>query len=193
MYKLTDIMLQNFEKSLIEFHKLFQGGRCQAWQLEELLAKAIRSDFSVAEKVTWKGNGHDIDADIIVNDSHYLQVKSGKIKNKNYLEISGHRLGRFQGDFEKIKNFLNKSSYIIVSIPYEEAKDSKGIIHTYKIFYVPPNIMNITNGFSSEGKSYVSINENKVVIKIHPSMSWQVWWKIPLYLLDIPSREIVIS
>jgi len=39
-------MLQALEKDLREFHKLFQGGRCQAWQIEELIAKAIRSDFS---------------------------------------------------------------------------------------------------------------------------------------------------
>jgi hypothetical protein len=50
MYKLTNVMLQNLEKNLIEFHKLFQGGRCQAWQLEELVAKAINSDFNAKDK-----------------------------------------------------------------------------------------------------------------------------------------------
>lgn len=33
MYKLTDRMLQALEKDLRKFHELFQGGRCQAWQL----------------------------------------------------------------------------------------------------------------------------------------------------------------
>ena len=30
MYKLTDKMIQQFEKDLNKFHELFQGGRCQA-------------------------------------------------------------------------------------------------------------------------------------------------------------------
>ncbi|MBY0378907.1 MAG: hypothetical protein K2P99_00750 [Burkholderiales bacterium] len=42
MFRLTDIMLQNFEKDLRRFHELFQGGRCQAWQLEELIAKSTK-------------------------------------------------------------------------------------------------------------------------------------------------------
>ncbi len=51
MYKLTDRMLQALEKDLRKFHELFQGGRCQAWQLEELIAKAIRSDFNKSESM----------------------------------------------------------------------------------------------------------------------------------------------
>jgi hypothetical protein len=54
MYKLTDIMLQNLEKDLRKFHELFQGGRCQAWQLEELIAKAIRSDLKNQNKLFGK-------------------------------------------------------------------------------------------------------------------------------------------
>gem|GEM_PF-4731422 len=30
MYKLTDIMIQNFENDLKKFHELFRGGRCEA-------------------------------------------------------------------------------------------------------------------------------------------------------------------
>ena len=29
-------MLQNLEKDLRKFHELFQRGRCQVWQLEDL-------------------------------------------------------------------------------------------------------------------------------------------------------------
>ena len=106
MYKLTDIMLQNFEKDLKKFHELFQGGRCQAWQLEELIAKAIRSDFKKSEQVIWNGNGHDIGHDISINSEYKLQIKSGKIQ-KGFLILSGHRLTRFKEDLEKITSFLN--------------------------------------------------------------------------------------
>lgn len=94
-------MIQQFEKDLNKFHELFQGGRCQAWQLEELIAKAIRSDFSKNEKVVWKGNGHDIGCDILINDKIEIQIKSGVIANDK-LVLSGHRLGRFNGDLKEI-------------------------------------------------------------------------------------------
>ena len=193
IYRLADTMLQHLEKSLIKFHELFQGGRCQAWQLEELLAKAIRSDFSVAEKVTWKGNGHDIDADIIINDENHLQVKSGAIK-KNKLILSGHRLGRFNKDFQEIKKFLNQSKYMIISVPYKNKKDSRGISHVYKIFYIDPSILSITGDFESHKKIYVHVNSHDVHMSLIPSMSWQVWWDIPLDLIEKDtSRDIEIT
>jgi hypothetical protein len=81
MYKLTDIMLQNLEKDLRKFHELFQGGRYQVWQLEELIAKAINSDFRAKDKAFWKGNGHDIEADIVVGDNK-ISIKSGQVKRR---------------------------------------------------------------------------------------------------------------
>ena len=53
--KLTDIMIQNLENDLKMFHSLFRGGRCEAWQLEELIVRAIKSDHSKSESVKWIG------------------------------------------------------------------------------------------------------------------------------------------
>ena len=70
MYKLTDIMIQNLEKDLRTFHSLFSGGRCEAWQLEELIVRAIKSDHSKSESVAWIGRGHDVDKDVRIVEAN---------------------------------------------------------------------------------------------------------------------------
>lgn len=192
-------MLQNFEKDLKKFHDLFQGGRCQAWQLEELLAKAIRSDFSSSHKVLWKGNGHDIGYDILVDDKHDIQVKSGVVK-KDILTLSGHRLGRFKGDIEKITDFLNSSTYNLLAVPYKKHEDKKGVQHIYQILYTNTDILKLDNykdwkeiKGKKGGVSYKATNKYGVELSLSPSMSWQIWWEIPLSVIpeENKTREII--
>lgn len=152
MYKLTDRMLQTFEKDLRKFHELFQGGRCKAWQLEELIAKAIRSDFSTNERVVWNGNGHDIGYDILVNDNIKIQIKSGVIDNE-YLTLSGHRLGRFQGDLKEITKFLNQNLYLLITVPYYDKDCEMGKSHIYQIFYLNTKMLQLND--------YTQWNEKK--------------------------------
>ena len=193
-YRLTDIMLQNLEKDLRKFHELFQGGRCQAWQLEELIAKAIRSDFSKSESVVWKGNGHDIGCDIIVNGKHEMQIKSGAVKKENLI-ISGHRLGRFGGDFEKITNFLNQNKYLLVAVPYYKEECQLGKSHIYQIFYIDSEILKINDykKWQQNKKSYTCINKHGVELSVRPSMSWQIWWKIPINILPDNDKTRIIK
>ena len=208
MFRLTDIMLQNFEKDLHKFHELFQGGRCQAWQLEELIAKSINSDFNYKDKAFWTGNGHDIDADIIVGD-YKISVKSGKIKkatkqNPERLILSGHRLGRFDGKLDKITDFLNTNKYLLVAVPYYEKHCKHGKQHNYQILYIDANILkpnaltwNIQYSKKSSTKitKYILTNEYGVCLSLNPSMSWQVWWEIPLSIIseENKTRMIVID
>ena len=199
MYRLTDVMLQNLEKDLKRFHELFQGGRCQAWQLEELIAKAIRSDFNKSEQVIWKGNGHDIGCDIMVNDNIEMQIKSGAIKN-DILTLSGHRLGRFKGNFEKITEFLNQNAYLLVAVPYYTKDCELGKSHIYQIFYIDNQILKIddykqwqTKEGKKGGASYFAKNKHGVDLSIHPSMSWQIWWNIPIEILNTKDKTRLIS
>ena len=194
MYKLTDVMIQNLEKDLKKFHELFQGGRCQAWQLEELIARAIRSDFSKSEKVIWKGNGHDIGCDIIVNDKHEIQIKSGAIK-KDSLKLSGHRLGRFKQNFYEITNFLNKNSYLLVAVPYLTKECKFGKSHIYQIFYIDSNILKIDDykKWQKKKSNYHYSNKQGVDFMISPSMSWQIWWNIPLRILSQENKTRLVT
>jgi hypothetical protein len=189
-------MIQHLEKDLKKFHELFQGGRCQAWQLEELIAKAIRSDFDKNEKVLWKGNGHDIGCDIIVNDDVKIQIKSGTIK-KDSLVLSGHRLGRFKGDLEVITDFLNDNQYLLVAVPYYSEEDDNGKSHIYQIFYLETKMLGLEDykKWKKEKSKYVAVNKYGVELSINPSMSWQIWWNFPLS--EIPesnkTRKITIK
>ena len=44
MYRLTPRMVQSLRHDLHRYHDLFSGGRCQGWELEELIVRAIKSD-----------------------------------------------------------------------------------------------------------------------------------------------------
>jgi len=201
MYKLTDRMLQNLEANLRRFHELFQGGRCQAWQLEELIAKAIRSDFNKNEKVLWKGNGHDIGADILINDNVEIQIKSGKIE-KGCLVLSGHRLGRFKENLERITEFLDKSSYMIIAVPYYTEDDQRGQSYNYQLCYFDTQFLRLGDfrkwkkepdkkGREKEG--YFAENEHGVRLSLHPSMSWQIWWRIPMDIIPENNKTRIVK
>lgn len=199
MYKLTDIMIQNLENDLKTFHSLFRGGRCEAWQLEELIVKAIKSDHSKSEKVTWIGRGHDVGKDVQIETNgkvNDIQIKSGKIKKPNMV-VSGHRTGRFEGDLNKIKEFLNSNKYDTFLIPYCEEVDKLGKRFIYKIFYADSNIFKIDNDWEPKigkkgSKTFFTQNSKGVKIFLRPSMSWQIWYEIPLSILTNFTREIVL-
>jgi len=131
-------MQQIFQRNLHKYHELFDGGRCSGWELEELLFKAIQSDSTAQHYATWTEAGHDDQADIQVrvNDNvHPLQIKSGTVK-RGYLRLSGYRLGRFKGAFEKITEYLNNNKSEILSVPYRKVDDDTGRHHIYQIIYV---------------------------------------------------------
>lgn len=178
MYKLTDIMIQNLENDLKTFHGLFRGGRCEAWQLEELIVKAIKSEHSKSERVIWIGRGYDVGKDVqiietngTVND---IQIKSGKIKKSNIV-VSGHRTGRFKEDLNEIKEFLNSNKYDTFLIPYHEEVDKLGKRFIYKIFYADSNIFKIDNDWEpkiSEKGVKIFFTQNSKGVKIFLRPAW---------------------
>jgi len=196
MYKLTPRMLQRFKNDLIRYHELFSGGRCSAWEQEELIVNAIKSDTQAQHHVLWSEAGHDDKADITVktNDEDYLiQIKSGKVTG-NYLNLSGHRLGRFNANFEDITDYLNKNKANIITVPYRLVDGAQGRAHIYEVCYI--NVKHLTglkaSNWNTKGKSFEQINDDGVIFKLSPSMSWQIWWKVPLPLLT-RTAEIVIQ
>ena len=190
MYRLTDRMLQHLEKDLKKFHDLFSGGRCQAWQLEELIARAIRSDFTKNEKVVWKGNGHDIGCNIRINDTIAIQIKSGKIK-KDQLILSGHRLGRFRGNLQEITNFLNSNEYILIAVPCTIEETELGQSYEYQLVYLDTSLLHLADYSlwteqvgARRSKKYCAKNQFGVHMELSPSMSWQIWWYVPLNIIQ---------
>ena len=188
-YRLTPRMLQNLSGFLKKYHDLFSGGRCSGWELEELVVKAVQSDTQKNHHIQWKEGGHDFNEDIQVKtngETHSIQIKSGQIRN-SHLIISGNRLGRFEKDFKQITNFLNTKKDNIISIPYQVTDDEKGRTHHYKIAYIDVDLIRgiKQTKWEKKGKQYIQINTKGVEFSLRPSMSWQIWWKIPLSSIEI--------
>lgn len=196
MYRLTGRMLQRFESDLRKFHDLFMGGRCSAWQQEELLVAAIKSDTSAQHHVVWREAGHDDEADIRVvtnGVTHLIEVKSGQIKGEN-LSISGHRLGRFRGDLAAITRYLNAKSANIISVSHEMVDDEDGRKHIYQLRYIEIEKLTFLDPerWERKGQRHEQTNSLGVISSLRPGMSWQIWWLIPKDLFNV-QREIVID
>ena len=190
MYRLTPRMIQNFDHSLRRFHDLFSGGRCDGWQLEELLVKAIQSDMQSQHSVFWQGGSHDDKADMRVRTNgeiHPLQIKSGRVQGKRdpKLVLSGHRLGRFNGNLSAIADYLNRGTANIISVSYEQIDDERGRLHKYTVSYVDAERLQGVNAdeWIKSGASFTQTNPSGVVLSLNPSMSWQIWWRIPVHLI----------
>ncbi len=187
MYHLTARMLQRLKKDLGKYHDLFTADRCKGWEQEELIVAAIKSDTSAQHHVFWKEAGHDSEADIRVkanNQVYPIQIKSGQEK-AGHLVLSGHRLGRFDGDFDAITNFLKSTEANIISVAYKQINNRQGRQHRYQVSYVGIDLLrNLSpKQWRPSGKAFEQINADGVQFSIRPSMSWQIWWKIPLALV----------
>ncbi len=204
MYRLTPRMQRNLRQYLKKYHDLFDGGRCSGWKLEELIYKSIQSDNTAGHHATWKEGGHDDQADIRVKvngEIYPLQIKSGEIKQiksagkkKPYLVLSGHRITRFKGDFKAITEYLNEERADLLSMPYRKVDDENGRHHNYRIVYVEGRYLRQLNPdhWEKAKSSWKQINRYGVDFTVSPSMSWQVWWRIPLSLVH-HSPEFVIG
>lgn len=195
MYRLTARMQQRLRQDLERYHALFDAGRCSGWELEELIFRAIQSDNRAQHHAFWQEAGHDDEADIRVRvngDVHLLQIKSGAIK-AGYLTLSGHRLGRFGGDLTQITAYLNRNNAEIISVPYRKVDDTDGRHHHYQIVYA--DVQHLTglqaDRWERVGASWRQTNRHGVLFSLTPSMSWQIWWKIPERLLEVGPEMVI--
>ncbi len=195
MYRLTARMQQHLRQDLERYHDLFAAGRCSGWELEELIFRAIQSDNRAQHHAFWQEAGHDDLADIRVRtngDVHLLQIKSGAIK-AGYLTLSGHRLGRFGGNFERITGYLNDSNSDIISVPYRKVDDANGRRHYYRIVYADAESLTglQDDQWENAGTTWTQTNQQGVIFSLRPSMSWQIWWRIPQSLLEVGPEMLI--
>ncbi len=195
MYRLTPRMEQTFRRGLEEFHKLFSASRCSGWQLEELIFRAIQSDNQAQHHAFWKETGHDPDADITVRvngDYHYLQIKSGK-RAKDRLTLSGNRHTRFDGDIIKITDSLNLRDFQMLSVPYRQLNNKQGRQHVYRFAYIDSSVLRglRADGWNQQGSKWCQTNGKGVDFELVPKMSWQVWWKVPISLVELGDEMII--
>ncbi len=182
-------MLQRLKGDLTKYHDMFIGKRCSGWELEELIVAAIQSDTQAQHHVKWQEVGHDALADIIVRTNgtqHPIQIKSGQIKTERLI-LSGHRLGRFNGDMQDITNYLNEPSANIIAVPYRQVNDEQGRQHLYRVCYADKEVLTglAPDRWEHRGAQFIQTNPHGVEFSLRPSMSWQIWWAIPVSLIEM--------
>ena len=199
MYKLTPRMLKGFERNLKKYHTLFDEGRCEGIQQEELLVKGIKT-CSTAQ-VVWQGKGHDDNPDIVITSKkakNPFRISSGKEQTKG-IKISGYRLGTHNGNFTSITNYLNSREENIIGITYDKDDDETRCKHIYRLYYLNiSKLKGITvnkwvkkKSRSKNPPTRIQKNSHNVELSVHPSMSWQVWWLVPKDIFE-ETQEVVI-
>lgn len=188
MYELRPRMLQRLKGDLTKYHTLFSGGCCSGWELEELVVVAVKADTQVHHHVIWKESGHDAKADMIIKtngDTHAIQIKSGQVIRPDLI-LSGNLHGKFEGNLDKITESLNTPTANIIAVLYRKVEGEHGRQHIYRVAYIEREIMTglTASGWTEHGKQFIQTNEAGVKFSLCPSMSWQIWWRIPTYHVD---------
>ena len=182
-------MSRHLRADLKRYHALVSSQRCSGIALEELIVRAVKSDVEVSCRVIWRGPGHDDQPDISISEDgriQHIRVKSGKIKNKTgYLDLSGFRLGRYEKDWGKITSYLNATVGDLISLSHRKTKSENYITHIYQPAYVDASILRgLKIGHWGKRQScYEQTNKFGVLFSVRPTMSWQIWWSIPLSLV----------
>lgn len=176
-FKFSENSLNIFKEKIKSHHELYKKIRCKAEYLEEIIVQSLRS---TKEKVKWNPAGHEQEKDILVNDTYKIQIKSGTL-TQSKLKVSGHRLGRFENNFNKITDFLNKLDSDIYATTNPSPRMSTNE-HKYHLYYV--NKKAITGikkeDWEKSGAGYKNKNTIGTIFLLKPTMSWQIWWEIPL-------------
>ena len=156
--------------------------------MEEIIVSSLRSNSFVVE---WDPASHDKEKDITVNSSDNIQIKSGTFqKNNNTITISGHRLGRFEGDLKKITDYLNNSLSDTISVFNPGKKTDK---HCYTIASISKEIFKGLkhDEWKKEKTSYSQTNAHGVLFSLRLTMSWQIWWELPISLIKIEEKLLI--
>ncbi len=196
MYKLTPRMLKELKFNLRKYHDLSNEERCVGLQQQELIVNSIKADKLARDNVFWRGKCHDDNPDIVITRTeieHPFKIRSGK-EIKGRIKISGYRLGRYDGNFNLITQYLNSIDANIICVTYRQKDGNAGFKHIYQLCYLDINKLKglTVDGWQKKGNSYIQLNSHNVECSLHPSMSWQFWWNIPKDLFEKTS-EIVIT
>jgi hypothetical protein len=192
----TEISLQH---KFIAFHGILPRSHLKGDYLEDAVASSLDTDPDLHNFIDWTPGSHNPYADIILKNKNNfgISVKSGTITD-NILKISGHRLGKVFGDFNKINRLLvDYKSDVTLCFVYSDFK--------YVVYYIdqivfsyPDSplqwepIMGKKNGKVSK---YIYSSPEGLLVEILPDLSWQVWWSVPIILcrkgitINIPKYE----
>ena len=200
MFQLDDIAKQNFQREVDRFHQVIYKNRLGAKELEELLCRAIDGSPEYANKIQWEAGSNKAGADFDIIHAGTIEkvsVKSGTWKNKEtLLHVHGNRLTSHDEDLGRITEFLVQNrSDVTLSTPEVSVKIGAEVILGYELVYIPKeafvyptNPHDWVRKIGRTGKAtYHWKASSGFQATIHPTMSWQVWWKIPRSLCVVES------
>ena len=88
----------------------------------------------------------------------------------------------------------------MVAVPYYTKDCERGKSHIYQIFYLDKEMLKIddyTKWQEIKGKggaiSYLAVNDFGVELSIRPSMSWQIWWNVPISIISENNKTRIIT
>lgn len=190
LFEMSPITTTSLKTSLTVYHGLFRQNKCEAKEMEELVASALKIDPIYTDKVEWKSGSHEPGSDIIIPNIK-LSIKSGTIKDET-ITISGNRLTKAKENFNIINSLLKSYvSDVMICFVYEKKDDTYQVIYVDSDVFIYPELAsdwkNVMSKKSGNTTAWTWTPPNDMLVKITPSMSWQVWWHIPLKICRMGS------
>lgn len=176
-------LYERMKLKLRGWHDLFHYCSPKAEFLEEIFASSLDGAYSAeGVEVDWTPFSHRKDRDILVkqgDEEAKFSIKTGQLV-RGKLVISGYRLGRFGGDFAKINEFLTEEAHKQIHLALPSTQENGAVV--YSLFRIDPQLLCPSAGieWAQRKNSFYHRNESGVQLAVHPSMSWQVWWEIPV-------------
>lgn len=187
MPNLINLDIQKMKESLTQHHKQYD------FPVKDITAENILVKFFEGNnyKVLWEQGSHRQGSDVfIIDDKSYgYSVKSAKQpKNGQWLKISSYRTGKYD-KLEDKKTVIRKieeetQGYVIFA--RTEQKEKENNIVNYYVYLIDPKVLEIDsfNIESSKDGNYEGTNQYNVKIFIKKKMSDQVWYSIPMSLIE---------
>jgi hypothetical protein len=187
MFILDETSQHVFRQKLQVFHGLFTVLKLKACALEELLYDSINTSPDYRGRIIWKSESHKPDCDYIIRGQHEqynIELKSGTIRDSEYLTISSHRLTRFNSDFNQINHFLaSKTTTQIISAQCDQDNNRYILRYFDARLLIPETDIRAWEPITNKKgilAGFKQTNSHGVILKIHISMSWQLWLEIPI-------------
>ena len=78
--------------------------------------------------------------------------------------------------------YLNGRNVDFISVSYDKIDDSTGRHHEYCIRTFDSECLRGLHfdKWLKKGAQFIQENDYGVLFSLNPSMSWQIWWRIPL-------------
>jgi hypothetical protein len=189
LFVLPSVSIHALQDMCQTYHGIWRQTKLTADLLEEAIARALEYHEPYRGHVTWQARSHNTKADILLLAPVPLElsVKSGtplKGKNREMLEISGHRLTRAGGNMHIINQLLRAliSDVVLCFVHHASRRQYECLYIDAAVFVYPLDAggwepkMGEKRGRISQ---YVFRSPGGLVSTIKPPMSWQIWWNIP--------------